>query len=53
VYWIGSGAGKSTIARRLAARHGLRLYSTDEAMADHACPYRPEECPNLAAFEKM
>ena len=28
VYWIGgaSGSGKSTIARRLADRHGLRLY---------------------------
>ena len=27
VYWIGgaSGSGKSTIARRLADRHGLRL----------------------------
>ena len=38
VYWIGggSGAGKSTIARRLAARHGLRLYATDEVMRDHA-----------------
>ena len=37
VYWLGggSGAGKSTVARRLAARHGLRLYATDEAMADH------------------
>ncbi len=37
VCWLGggSGAGKSTIARRLAAKHGLRLYSTDEAMADH------------------
>ena len=55
VYWIGggSGAGKSTIARRLAARHGLRLYSTDDAMADHAGRYRPEECPYLTAFENM
>jgi shikimate kinase len=37
VYWIGggSGAGKSTIARRLAAQHGLRVYATDEVMADH------------------
>jgi len=35
VYWIGggSGAGKSTIARRLADRHGARLYATDEVMA--------------------
>ena len=35
VFWIGggSGAGKSTIARRLADRHGARLYATDEVMA--------------------
>lgn len=38
VYWIGGGscAGKSTIARRLAAQHGLRVYATDDVMADHA-----------------
>jgi hypothetical protein len=55
VYWIGgaSGAGKSTIARRLAGRHGLRLYSTDEATGDHAHRWRPEDCPNLAAWVKM
>jgi 2-phosphoglycerate kinase len=55
VYWVGgaSGAGKSTIARRLAARYGLRLYSTDEAMADHAHRYRPEDCPYLTAFKTM
>ncbi len=36
VYWIGggSGAGKSTIARRIAAQHGFRVYSTDEAMLE-------------------
>jgi 2-phosphoglycerate kinase len=55
VYWIGggSGAGKSTIARRLAARHGLRLYSTDDAMADHAGRCPPEACPLLAEFKGM
>jgi 2-phosphoglycerate kinase len=55
VYWIGggSGAGKSTIARRLAARHGLRLYSTDDAMADHASRCSPEACPLLAEFKQM
>lgn len=38
VYWIGggSGAGKSTIARHLADRYGLRLYDTDAAMTEHA-----------------
>ena len=37
VYWIGggSGAGKSTIARRLAAEHGLKHYATDDVMGDH------------------
>jgi shikimate kinase len=31
VRWIGggSGAGKSTIARQLAAEHGLHLYNSD------------------------
>jgi hypothetical protein len=55
VYWIGgaSGSGKSTIARRLADKHGLCLYSTDEAMADHASRWAPEDCPLLAAFKKM
>lgn len=55
VYWIGggSGAGKSTIARRVAARHGLRVYSTDEVMPDHARRCAPGDCPLLAAFAAM
>jgi len=55
VYWIGgaSGSGKSTIARRLADKYGLRLYSTDEAMGDHAGRWLPDDCPNLAKFVKM
>jgi 2-phosphoglycerate kinase len=55
VYWIGgaSGSGKSTIARRLADKHGLRLYSTDEATADHARRFVPAECPYLVEFIKM
>jgi hypothetical protein len=55
VYWLGggSGAGKSTVARRLAASRGLRLYSTDEAMADHAGRCRPQDCPSLVAFKAM
>ncbi|KOV97868.1 hypothetical protein ADK65_24195 [Streptomyces sp. NRRL B-1140] len=55
VYWIGggSGAGKSTIARRLADRHGWRLYATDDAMADHAHRTTAEEAPLLHAFMAM
>jgi hypothetical protein len=55
VYWIGggSGAGKSTVARRLAARHGLRPFATDDVMADHARRSTPGDSPLLAAFLAM
>jgi 2-phosphoglycerate kinase len=55
VYWIGggSGGGKSTMARRLAARHGLHLYATDDVMSDHAGRTTPADSPFLAAFATM
>jgi 2-phosphoglycerate kinase len=55
VYWIGggSGAGKSTIAGRMAARHGLRLYATDDVMSDHVNRSTPEDCPFLSEFVAM
>lgn len=55
VFWIGggSGAGKSTVARRIAARHGLAVYSTDDAMADHARRSSEQECPWLHRFIAM
>jgi 2-phosphoglycerate kinase len=55
VYWIGGGsvAGKTTIARRIAAQHGLRIYSTDDAMADHARRSTSEDSPLLHAFMAM
>ena len=55
VFWIGggSGAGKSTVARRIAAQHGLGVYSTDDAMADHASRSTKEDCPLLHAFMAM
>jgi 2-phosphoglycerate kinase len=55
VYWIGggSGAGKSTIARRLAARHGLTVYSSDDVMADHGRRSAGKHTPDLAAFRGM
>ena len=55
VYWIGggSGAGKSTVTRRIAAQHGLHVYSTDDAMAEHARRSTREESPLLHAFMAM
>jgi hypothetical protein len=54
VRWLGggSGAGKTTLARRLAERHGLRVYDTDAAMADHA-RRTGADAPLLRAFEAM
>lgn len=55
VYWIGggSGAGKSTIARRVADRHGMSVYSTDDVMPDHASRSTPEDSPFLSEFMAM
>jgi hypothetical protein len=55
VYWIGggSGGGKSTIARRIAAEHDLQLYITDEVMADHANRSTAADCPFLHEFMAM
>jgi hypothetical protein len=55
MYWIGggSGAGKSTIARRLAAQHGLRSYATDPAMADHDGRIMWRDAPFLSEFKAM
>lgn len=55
VYWIGggSGAGKSTIARRIATQHGLHVYATDDVMPDHASRCTPEDAPYLSRFKTM
>lgn len=55
VYWIGggSGAGKSTTARCIAARYGLSVYSTDDAMGEHARRSSREDCPLLHRFMAM
>ena len=55
VYWIGggSGAGKSTIAGRIAAQHGMRLYRTDDVMADHARRSTSDDAPLLHRFMAM
>ncbi|MEU8134073.1 hypothetical protein [Streptodolium elevatio] len=55
MYWLGggSGGGKSTVARRLAERFGLRVYATDDVMGDHAARSSRADAPYLAAFAAM
>ena len=55
VFWIGggSGAGKSTVARRLAATHGLPVYATDDVMPVDARRSTAQDCPHLHAFMAM
>ena len=55
VYWIGggSGAGKSTVAHRIAAQHGLHVYTTDDVMAEHARRSTREDSPLLHTFLSM
>lgn len=55
VYWLGggSGSGKSTIARRLAAEHGLRVYATDDVMSSHGSRMTREDSPFMTEFLAM
>ncbi|HEY3502092.1 MAG TPA: shikimate kinase [Actinocatenispora sp.] len=55
VFWLGggSGSGKSTVARHLAARYGLALYDTDAVMSDHARRSTPDDSPYLHEFMNM
>jgi hypothetical protein len=55
IRWIGggSGAGKSTIAGRLAEKYGLRVYSCDEAQAAHTARSNAVDHPMLHAFMAM
>jgi hypothetical protein len=55
VRWIGGGsvAGKSTIARRLAFRHGLHLYECDPMQSVHTGRSNSEDHPLLFRFMEM
>jgi hypothetical protein len=55
IRWIGggSGAGKSTVARRLADRYSLRLYRTDDVHTNHIERTDPAEMPLANAFIAM
>ena len=55
VRWVGggSGAGKTTLTRRLAERSGVELYSTDAAIGAHAERLGRAAAPLLAGFRAM
>ena len=55
IRWIGggSGAGKSTVSRQLAEKHGLRLYKCDEMQSSHSARSNPADHPLLHAFLAM
>ena len=55
VYWIGggSGSGKSTVAKRLAERYNLQIYSTDETIRNHGHRTPQKERPLAYAFDRM
>jgi len=48
----GTGGGKSTVARQLAANHGLRLYDA-ERFSDYIARTTPDDAPLLHAFANM
>ena len=55
VRWLGGapGAGKTTVATRLAEAFGLRLYSTDETLRRHVAAATPDRHPLATAFAGM
>jgi|SRR5579859_7781170 len=55
IRWIGggSGAGKSTVARRLAEKYGLRLYHCDDTQSAHTARSNPTDHPMLYTFRAM
>jgi len=55
IRWIGggSGAGKSTVAGRLAEEYGLRLYPCEDTQLAHAARSNPADYPMLNAFMDM
>lgn len=55
VYWIGggSGAGKSTVAKQIAAKLDAHLYDTDAAIADHVAKSNAVDAPRLHKFLSM
>lgn len=48
IYWIGGSpcAGKTTIARKLAAEYGFTYYKCDDCYDDHMSRSTPDQHPN-------
>jgi hypothetical protein len=55
IRWIGggSGAGKSTVARRLSEKHGFHLYHCDDEQSAHTARSNAVDHPMLHAFLAM
>lgn len=49
ILWLGGStcAGKTSVAKRLAAAHGLRVYHCDEAFEEHRRRARPDRHPGF------
>lgn len=49
IYWIGGSpcAGKTTIARKLAAEYGFTYYKCDDCYDDHISRSTPDQHPNM------
>src|SRR5215468_5002616 len=55
IRWIGggTGAGKSTVARRLSEKYGFRLYHCDDMQSAHTARSNSTNHPMLHAFITM
>ncbi|MFB1100207.1 hypothetical protein [Terribacillus sp. JSM ZJ617] len=55
IYWIGGSpcAGKTTIARKLAAEYGFAYYKCDDCYDDHMCRSTPDQHPNMYKIKDL